>query len=71
MYIAVVCKGPEKIASDRSNNSWASFMGRTRTQAVNKAIKANERWGGHYTVLVGQLKHVAIPRREFSLQRIQ
>lgn len=71
MYIAVVCKGPGETSSGRSNKSWASFLGRTRAKAVSRALEANERWGGHYTVLVGELKHVARPRRDYTLLRLQ
>jgi hypothetical protein len=70
MYIAVVCKGPNELESARGNNSWASFLGRTRASAITKALKANERWGGQYTVLVGELKHVARPRRDYTLRRL-
>lgn len=70
MYIAVVCKGDGQELSQRSNNSWASFLGRTRATAVKKALEANKRWGGQYTVLVGQLRHVARPRMDYTLRRL-
>ena len=70
MYIAVVCKGPNQTESDRTNNSWASFLSSTRAGAITKALKANDRWGGRYTVLVGELKHVARPRRDYTLRRL-
>jgi hypothetical protein len=74
MYIAVVCKGVNKngtpIASLRSNSSWCSFIESTRGAAVRKALEANDRWGGDYTVLVGELKHVARPKRDYTLQRL-
>jgi hypothetical protein len=70
MYIAVVCKGSGQELSERSNNSWASFMARTRSAAVRKALRANQRWGGKYTVLVGQLRHVAQPRMDYTLRRL-
>jgi hypothetical protein len=71
MYIAVVCKGPGELHSARGNKSWASFLGRTRAKAISQALAANERWGGTYTVLVGELKHVARPRRDYTLLRLQ
>jgi hypothetical protein len=71
MYIAVVCRGTSEVLSDRQNRSWASFLGQTRNAAVRKALSANERWGGEYTVLVGELRHVARPRKEYSLRRLQ
>ena len=70
MYIAVVCKGDGQALSERSNNSWASFMARTRGAAVRKALEANRRWGGKYTVLVGRLLHVAQPRQDYTLRRL-
>lgn len=70
MYIAVVCKGPGQLNSARSNDSWTSFLGNTRAQVVKKALDANDRWGGRYQVLVGELKFVARPRRDYTLRRL-
>ena len=70
MYVAVVCKGKYSTESERSNGDWASFTSSTKSGAITKALAANERWGGKYTVLVGHLTEVVKPRREYYLSSL-
>jgi hypothetical protein len=71
MYIAVVCRGPAEPNSLRSNNGWASFISASRNGAVDQALEANRRWGGKYTVMVGELQYVARPKRAYTIRRIE
>ncbi len=71
MFIAVVCKGPNLASSARGNGDWASFINHSKSAAIDRALEANERWGGKYTVLVGELQEVVRPRRDYSLRRLK
>jgi hypothetical protein len=71
MYIAVVCKGKNLAASGRSNGDWASFINHSKSVAIERALEANERWGGKYTILVGELHEVVRPRREYYLRSLK
>jgi len=68
MYIAVVVKGKNLTESQRANGDWASFISHTKAGAIAKALEANSRWGGKYTVLVGDLSEVVRPRRDYYLK---
>ena len=70
MYIAVVCKGKNLTTSSRLNGDWASFINPSKAVAIDRAMEANERWGGKYTVLVGKLEEVVRPRREYYLKSL-
>lgn len=70
MYIAVVCKGRNLSQSQRSNGDWSSFIADSKAGAIAKALEANDRWGGSYTVLVGQLSEVVRPRRDYYLKAL-
>lgn len=70
MYIAVVCKGNKSTDSSRANGDWASFMSTSKSHAIDRAMDANERWGGRYTILVGELKEVVRPRRHYYLKSL-
>lgn len=70
MFIAVICKGKNLAASSRANGDWASFIAHSKTVAIDRALEANERWGGKYTILVGQLEEVVRPRRDYYLKSL-
>ena len=70
MYIAVVCKGKNLTGSSRANGDWASFINHSKAVAIDRALEANERWGGRYTILVGELREVVKPRREYYLRSL-
>lgn len=70
MYIAVLCKGKNFPLSGRSNGDWASFISKSKPGAIEMAMQANEKWGGSYTVLVGELSEVVRPRREYYLKAL-
>jgi hypothetical protein len=70
MFIAVVCKGKDLGSSKRPNGDWASFINYSKAVAIDRALEANERWGGKYTVLVGELQEVVRPRRQYVLRSI-
>lgn len=71
MYIAVVCKGSDITKSQRAAGDWASFISYSKAVAIDRALEANERWGGRYRILVGELHEIVRPRREYVLRRLQ
>lgn len=74
MYIAVVCKGPKgsiaNTLSSRPNGDWASFLSHSKAVAIDRAMEANEKWGGKYSILVGELHEIVKPRRDYYLKSL-
>lgn len=52
-FVAVVCKldRPSKLEF----GSWVCFIGKTQQEAADKAMDANAKWGGRYTILLGKI----------------
>ncbi len=70
MYVALLTKGTVRATSARSNGDWAAFMACSKDGAIKRALAANDKWGGGYTVLVGRLTELAKPRRDYYLSSL-
>lgn len=63
MFVAVVVRPDLSVVSRRDEGDFSCFLGKTKSEAVNKAIAAKARWDGSvsYRVLVSKLTIEAIP----------
>lgn len=74
-YVAVITKND--FTSAREMGDWACFCADTKDEAIQRAVRARERWEangrlGPYEIFVGQLtERVNEPAFAYSLSRLR
>ncbi len=52
------------------DGDWNSFIGEDRDEVVNRAIKARDKWGNGYSILVGVLRYEVEVTPNFTLKEM-
>jgi hypothetical protein len=69
MFITVLCRKNSTL-SERANGDWASFVAHSKAVAIDRAMEANDRWGGKYAIYVGELTQIVKPFRKYLLRGV-